>query len=347
MANMDPKLQAALKSVAFYHLDAEKGEGPGLAKQYAIRGYPTFVMTDADGRLLNRWWGFRSPREFMETLALAADDPMPVPEREARMARAPTAHDAALLARVRLTDGDNRGADSLYAIARKLNKDPKVDYTWDIFDVVSSGYPDDFPYARLKAAADQALAKGSPEPGAIADLAMMMVDAGKEEKLGTAEWAPYMKAGLKASEGTTDNETLRTRRFLLVDNALFIEKDMTKALQYERDTMAPGWETRPATLNRFAGWCAEYKVNLEEAETLARKAVELGKPGRAKAAYLDTLAEVLAARGKPADALAAAQQAVGEDPKNAAYPKQVERFKAMLPGAGGSGGANGTSKGGQ
>lgn len=341
---MDTKLQAALKTVAFYHLDAEKGEGPDLAKQYAIRGYPTFVLTDADGRLLNRWWGFRSPREFMETLALAADDPMPVPLREARMARAPTAHDAALLARVRMTDNDFRGADSLYALARKLNTDPKIDYTWDIFDVVSSGYPGDFAYARLKAAADQALAKGSPEPGAIADLAMSMVDAGKEEKLGTAEWAPYMKAGLKASEGTTDSETLRTRRFLLVDNAVFIEKDMTKAVQYERDTMAEGWETRPGSLNRFAAWCAEYKVNLEEAETMARKAVELGKPGRAKAAYLDTLAEVLAARGKPADALAASQQSVAEDPKNPDYPRQVERFKAMLAGARGSGGTHGNSK---
>lgn len=341
MANTDTKLQDALRSVAFYHLDGEKGEGPELMKQYEIHAYPTFVLMDADGRMMNRWWGVRSPRDFMETLALAKDDPMPVPEREARMAKAPNAHDAALLARVRMTNNDFKAADSLYALAVKLEKDAKVDHTWDIFDVVSSGYPDDFDYARLKACADRALALGSPEPGAIADLAMSMVDAAKNEKLGTDAWAPYMKAGLKASEGTTDSETLRTRRFLLVDNAVFIEKDMAKAVQYERDTMPADWETRPGSLNRFAAWCAEYKVNLEDAETMARKAVELGKPGRAKAAYLDTLAEVLAARGKPADALEAAQKSVTEDPKNPGYPKQVERFKALVAGGGGNGTAGG------
>lgn len=335
-ASKDAKLQATLNSVVFYHLDAEKGEGPDLAKKYNIKGYPTFVVMDAEGALLNRWWGYRSPRDFAETVALATTDPMPVPAREARFKEKPTAHDAALLARVRLTDGDNKGAAELYAQAAKLNTKPAVNYAWEIFDVRSSGYPTDFPYDQLKESADAALAVGSPEPGALADLAAMMVNAGKEEKKPVAEWAPYLKTGLKASEGSTDDEVVRTRRFLLVDHALHVEKDKQKALQYQRETFTEGWETRPGSLNRFAWWCFENDINIEEAETMAAKGVDLAKPGRQKAMILDTLAEICRKRGKMKDAVAMLEKAAQEDPKNEEYPKKLAAFKATPGGTNGS-----------
>lgn len=291
---------------------------------------------DADGTLLNRWWGYRSPREFAETVSLATTDPMPVPAREARFRAKPTAHDAALLARVRLTDGDTQGADSLYTLAAKLNSDPKVDYTWEIMDVRMSGYPDLFDYPGVKSAADAALALGSPEPGAIADLCHFMVDASQGRKLPVADWAPYLERGLKVSDGSTDDEVVRTRRFLLVEHALHIEKDKQKALKYERDTFAPGWETRVGAVNRFAWWCFENDVNLEEAETLAAKAVDLAKPGRQKAQVLDTLAEICRKRGKMKDAVAMMEKATQEDPKNADYPKKLAEFKTGAGGAAGS-----------
>ena len=45
-----------------YKIDAEKGEGPELAKKYAVEGYPTFVLLDSAGEEVDRQVG-SSPRE--------------------------------------------------------------------------------------------------------------------------------------------------------------------------------------------------------------------------------------------------------------------------------------------
>ena len=42
-----------------YKIDAEKGEGPGLAKQYKVTAYPTFVFADANGNMVYRFEGAR------------------------------------------------------------------------------------------------------------------------------------------------------------------------------------------------------------------------------------------------------------------------------------------------
>jgi thiol:disulfide interchange protein len=44
-----------------YKLDAEKGEGPALAQKYAINGYPTIVVFDPNGQVLEKIVGYRSP----------------------------------------------------------------------------------------------------------------------------------------------------------------------------------------------------------------------------------------------------------------------------------------------
>lgn len=40
-------------------IDAEKGEGVALAKQYKISAYPTFVVTDSEGKVIGRFTGGR------------------------------------------------------------------------------------------------------------------------------------------------------------------------------------------------------------------------------------------------------------------------------------------------
>ena len=41
-----------------YRLNAEKGEGPGLAKKYGVKVYPTWLFVDAEGILIQRSTGF-------------------------------------------------------------------------------------------------------------------------------------------------------------------------------------------------------------------------------------------------------------------------------------------------
>jgi hypothetical protein len=48
-----------------YKLDAEKGEGIALAKNYTITGYPTSMYLDSDGRLIYRHTGYGNVKDFM------------------------------------------------------------------------------------------------------------------------------------------------------------------------------------------------------------------------------------------------------------------------------------------
>lgn len=59
-------------------LDAEKGAGPTLARQYEVHVYPTFLYLDADGKLLYRAVGYFAPKAFLAQVnhvqALADDE---------------------------------------------------------------------------------------------------------------------------------------------------------------------------------------------------------------------------------------------------------------------------------
>lgn len=54
-------------------MDMEKGEGPELAKRYAIRAYPTFLFIDGDGNLISRDGGYQEAEEFIKAGQTALD----------------------------------------------------------------------------------------------------------------------------------------------------------------------------------------------------------------------------------------------------------------------------------
>lgn len=48
-----------------WKIDAEKGEGPDLAKKYSVKGYPTIVFANADGTEIDRIYGYLPPELFL------------------------------------------------------------------------------------------------------------------------------------------------------------------------------------------------------------------------------------------------------------------------------------------
>ena len=44
-----------------YKIDVEKGEGVELAREYGVRGYPTFLMISPEGGTIDRWLGYDDP----------------------------------------------------------------------------------------------------------------------------------------------------------------------------------------------------------------------------------------------------------------------------------------------
>ena len=54
--------------------DMEKGEGPELGKRFEVRAYPTFLVLDAEGRLLHKVIGSYSVDEIIERIEESFDE---------------------------------------------------------------------------------------------------------------------------------------------------------------------------------------------------------------------------------------------------------------------------------
>jgi len=62
----DEKVKEVLSSqVISLKINAEKGEGIGFAKKYRIAGYPSLLILNAEGELLDRHIGYARPRQFL------------------------------------------------------------------------------------------------------------------------------------------------------------------------------------------------------------------------------------------------------------------------------------------
>ena len=48
-----------------WKIDAEKGEGPDLAKKYGVKGFPTIIFADANGTEIDRIYGYLPADQFL------------------------------------------------------------------------------------------------------------------------------------------------------------------------------------------------------------------------------------------------------------------------------------------
>lgn len=110
---------------------------------------------------------------------------------------------------------------------------------------------------------------------------------------------------------------------------MYIEKDTPKAVEEKKKTFDEDWLDNANTLNSFAWWCFEHKVNLQEAEKMAERGVKLAEAGSHKANVMDTLAEIVNLLGEPARASEIMGQAVKENPESEYLQKQQVRFKKL------------------
>ena len=69
-ANIFPseKVESLNKNFLLYKLDAEKGEGPKLAKEWNVRGYPTFVFIKNGKEISRHVGGSKTPEDFVATV---------------------------------------------------------------------------------------------------------------------------------------------------------------------------------------------------------------------------------------------------------------------------------------
>lgn len=139
----------------------------------------------------------------------------------------------------------------------------------------------------------------------------------------------YIKNGQDYYAKLSDDKYKRQKESINILYTIYLDKDPDKAVELKKSGMSEGWDENAKDLNSFSWWCFEHKINLEEAEKLARTGVELAEPGGEKAMILDTVAEIVNYNGNPKEAVKLTELAIKESPERKFYKDQLERFKKL------------------
>lgn len=314
---------AALEKVVLLAVDAEKGDGPALAKEHKVRGYPTFVLLNAEGLTVDRWIGY-AKNHFLKTLGDALKDTATIDSKKARFKENPSAADAEVLGRYSSAIGEYKDAVDYYRSAMELDKGSGRNHLFDIFENTCDGYKREmFAFAEVLDAAEKVIANDEADAASKVQTAVMITPLIIENSsMGSLE--KFIEAGITAAGNDGSLAGMKTQ--LIIDRCIYISGDTAKAIELKKRSMPENWRNDPSQLNNFAWWCFEHGFNLKEAEKLSRRGVKLAKPGREKAMIADTVAEICFARKNKKEAIKFARLAAAEDPDNQFYKKQIERF---------------------
>lgn len=284
-------------------------------------------MVNKNGESLHRWWGY-SKEMLFEELDLGFSDLTTITEKEARYKNHPDAKTARLLASFYNTQGEIKKAAAFFEDAAKY--DPDNDYAMELFEIYSMGHRKNiYSLQEMQEVANRAVISAEVDEdaktGIYAQMTSVIKENPEDEKILT-----FLSEGYEYLNNHEKSAPKWAKDAINIAYALYIEKNMEKAVHLKKLSYKDGWQDNPGDLNSFAWWCFENKINLEEARQLGQKGIKLAQPGREKAMILDTVAEIVNLAGSPEEAIALMEQALDEDPENEYYQKQLERFKKLV-----------------
>ena len=331
-AKSDEAILAVTEKAILYPIDCEKGEGIEIAKRYNVRGYPTFKVVNGSGEELECFIGYEGPEKWVASVEAGVKDRRTLVEKAKAYETEPTLALARSLATAASTKYEFKNAVMYYQAARDMEPNPMLaaEYTEGILTSMFYGTRmGQFEFADLDAEATKVMENPMAPADAKMGVASMVVYLAKSTD-NVDKAIPYLEGAMKVSEGSTDEGILEQRASLAVDYALLVEKDKNKAVEYKRATMDEGWMEDPGALNNFAYWCYENDVNLEEAEELALRGIELAETDGERANILDTAADICNARGNCEEAIARIKQAIELDPDKEYFQTQLAKFEKEL-----------------
>lgn len=331
-ADAESGITEALGAVVFTSIDAEKGEGVVLADKYGAKVYPTYTMVNADGELIANWTGYDGAEGFIGALNTALADPLTFDEKQARFAKNPTAEGAKDLAMIAY--GSARYGTAMDFLAQAARLDPEMDVTGDILDnaYLRQRKDDDYTVEEYIAKAHELVI----EQDADAETTLMATYYVDRATADEADHATVMPFLVKSREVMGEEAEVSSGVATAVElkALLWLDQNPEAAIALKRTSMPEGWMEDAGKLNSFAWWCFENGVNLEEAQQLAMKGVELAEPGEERAQILDTAAELCNALGNCGEAIEMTRRAQKDAPGNKYYGEQLARFEAIQAAAG-------------
>jgi tetratricopeptide (TPR) repeat protein len=320
---------AVSEGVVYHSMDAEEGEGEKVAKSYGVVGYPTFILANSSGETMDCWMGYKHRDKFLQAKAEALADPTTISEKMTRFRENPTEADAVKIGDLRQYLGYPAEAVAYYRRAMELNPESEIDYELRVLGAMARGaWSKIYTPAQVRGQADAVFAS-NPTPETMLSAYHTVWKVGYKAK--TPEIAyPYLRVAYEALADADDEKSAKMRAKIYPDYALYIERDVDAAVQARKAQQPENWQEDGVLLNNFAWWCFENRINLEEAEEMARRGVELCEAGRDKANVLDTLAEICNLKDDCSNAVQYIRLAVQEDPENEYFQKQLVRFEEIL-----------------
>jgi len=323
----DASVQSALQGVVFYPVQGDTAINAPAVKDFGVWAYPTFVVLDKTGQPIHRTMGFSDGAIWGAWLEGIKADPVALTERQARHAATPNFRDAFALGQDALSN--KRCAEARRYFEQALALDPQAAIEQNVhMQIVRAVYQGlDTGETTLEQAGDataQLLQSPDAKPAHILEACERLL--GIVDKLGPETVAPYLEMAYPRLASLDDERLKERHQAFLIDYALYVENDPEKAVAAKRASLPNGWESDADQLNEMAWWCFERRVNLEEAEALARRGVELAPDNTARANLLDTLAEIVYLRGDAAQAAELIRQAVQANSTSQYLQNQLKRF---------------------
>ncbi len=278
---------------------------------------------------MHRWIGYEKA-SFLESLGAGLSDPTSIEDKISRFKTAPDAITAEALASYYDSKAEYLDAISYYKKAAELNHDLGKDYTNEIFQAYYYGHRrEQFSIDELKVAANDALASKSvdaEERGWIYYYMSNMITKNNDD----ADLVGFIKNGQEYFSKLGNENLKRQKEAISILHTIYLDKNPDKAVELKKAGLAEGWDENAKEINSFSWWCFEHKINLDEAEKVARKGVELAEPGGEKAMILDTVAEIANFKGNPKEAVEITKLAIQESPERKFYQDQLKRFEKLV-----------------
>lgn len=247
-----------------------------------------------------------------------------VDERIARFKAEPVYADAYFLAQYATDARDYLDAVSYY---RKCQELSGRNYSYDIFKNTANGIWNDIgKFEDVFPAADAVINAGGNNYSDIISMATSMARLARKMDR-TDKIAKYLQAGIDAAQRSRNQRDQKSLVDLRAEYALYAGKDTAAAVDIKRSSLGEGWTGKPDVFYDFSKWCAERKINLQEAEYYTRKALKLAQGDEFQAKVMDTLAEIIFAKGDVAEAISIMEQVIRLNPEEESYFDRLRDYK--------------------
>ncbi len=323
----NPQVRAALDNVVHLKLNAREGEGYELAPKYKIGySFPVFILCDSAGDVFFRWVGFTHTENFLQQLKIGHSQNLTISQRVTVQQNKPTYENALFLARYFEESLEYLKATEYYRQAEKLSDRIARNYSYQIFEnLANASWNDQIEFERVLPAADTLVKLARPF-----DMVRMATSiTNLARKVGKLDQIKgYLEAGIHTAKTNRDSEQIaRYYPSLLADYALHFSHDTAAAMKIKLSSYGDNWQNDPISCYQFARWCLDRRINLEQAEQLARFSVSGIKEGYYRGQVYSMIAEICYNRGKIGEAREMLQAAIQQDPENDYYWDMLEQYQ--------------------